>query len=993
MKKAALIFSGIITAICVFIGAAAPALSAAAEYPLVETLFNERNGLPTGEANDVLQTSDGYIWIGSYGGLIRYDGREFRNYSSEGILPSSSVRMLFEDSKGRLWIGTNDAGVFIWENDTLTKPAGQPSDSFLCVRGFAENAKGTVYACSNSGAAEIKDGVMTVYTAPSLEGKTVYSLGVDVYGRLWCADSSGGCAVLKNGEELCTLSADEWFEGGETVYSVTGGSDGSIWLGGSENHLVRLTFSGEGFGGDINTQIITFEKVSVINSLRETAGGTVAVSGLHGFAEVKGSEIIREISQEEGAASVNSSCIDYEGNLWLASTTLGVVRYTEGCFEPFEPGELSGLALNAVAVSGGKGYIGLDSGLVITGGGLSEGENEFKDSLSGARVRDVITDSKGRIWAASYSDSPVICYDPSDDSVTVYSEDNGLSGNRARVLMEMSDGSMAVGLQSGVCVISGGTVKESYTGLVYPAILSLLETADGGILAGSDGGGIYEITRGTGIDHGGLYEIKEGAVINHGFGEGLSEGVVLRMLADEESENCYFISAGSSLYYYDRNKWEFTKFTELKKEAGSIFDLYQRDGRLWLLQNSGILSADRANLLDGGDGDPVIYGFEYGLTGSLNANTRHALNGGKLYLATRDGACVFGFESPENNVPKGIINSVTVDGVTYEHPKTITVKSSVNRITVNYAALTFNDTAIYDCGYELTGFDSEEHAADNSGSVSYTNLPGGEYEFRLRIYDNSGRETVCGFKLIKEKKLTEKLWFKIGVIVFIVLITADTPMLLYGVKLRDSRRKQREYKDIVEQSLLTFADTIDAKDKYTSGHSTRVALYSKELARRIGMTEEQQENIYYVALLHDIGKIGVPDHILNKPGKLTPEEREVIQTHPKTGAEILENFTALEGISDGARYHHERYDGSGYCEGKAGKDIPLTARIIGVADTYDAMSSERCYRKPLSKEVIEAELKAAAGSQLDPEIVPHMLDMIEEGVAPYREPQKPEDKQ
>ncbi|MDE7293322.1 MAG: hypothetical protein K2N72_02750, partial [Oscillospiraceae bacterium] len=374
MKKAALIFSGIITAIFIFIGAAAPALSAAAaeQYPLVETLFNERNGLPTGEANDVLQTSDGYIWIGSYGGLIRYDGREFRNYSSDGILPSSSVRMLFEDSKGRLWIGTNDAGVFIWENDTLTKPEGQPSDSFLCVRGFAENTDGTVYACSNSGAAEIKDGVMTVYTAPSLEGKTVYSIGVDVYGRLWCADSSGGCVVLKNDEELCTLSADEWFENGETVYSVTGCSDGSIWLGGSENHLARLTFNGAdhgtGFGeGDINTQIVTFEKVSVINSLRETSGGTVAVSGLHGFAEVREAEIIREISQEEGAASVNSSCIDYEGNLWLASTTLGVVRYTEGCFEPFEQGELSGLALNAVAISGGKGYIGLDSGLVITG--------------------------------------------------------------------------------------------------------------------------------------------------------------------------------------------------------------------------------------------------------------------------------------------------------------------------------------------------------------------------------------------------------------------------------------------------------------------------------------------------------------------------------------------------------------------------------------------------------------------------------------------------
>ncbi|MCM1579694.1 MAG: hypothetical protein NC078_12955, partial [Ruminococcus sp.] len=378
MKKTKPNFCGlsVIAVIAAMIFTGAVSVNAGAEeYPLVRTLFNERNGLPTGEANDVLQTSDGYIWIGSYGGLIRYDGREFRNYSSEGLLPSSSVRMLYEDSKGRLWIGTNDAGVFILENDTLIKPQGQPADSFLCVRGFAEGADGTVYACSNSGAAGITDGVMTVYTVPALEGKTVYSLGVDPYDRLWCADSGGGCVVLKDGEEVCTVGADRWFPAGETVYSLTSTADGSIYLGGSENHIARLTFSGEGFAeSGISANIITLEKVSVINSLRETSGGTVAVSGLHGFAEVTGDKVIREIAEEEGAASLNSACIDYEGSLWLASTASGVVRFTEGCFEPFCEEELAGLAVNAAAVADDKGYIGLDSGLLITGGSLSESE-------------------------------------------------------------------------------------------------------------------------------------------------------------------------------------------------------------------------------------------------------------------------------------------------------------------------------------------------------------------------------------------------------------------------------------------------------------------------------------------------------------------------------------------------------------------------------------------------------------------------------------------
>ena len=208
--------------------------------------------------------------------------------------------------------------------------------------------------------------------------------------------------------------------------------------------------------------------------------------------------------------------------------------------------------------------------------------------------------------------------------------------------------------------------------------------------------------------------------------------------------------------------------------------------------------------------------------------------------------------------------------------------------------------------------------------------------------------------------------------------------IISSARVKAVRRRQEEYHRIVEQSLRMFAETIDAKDKYTTGHSLRVAAYSRELSKRMGMSEEVQEHIYYIALLHDIGKIGVPDNILNKPGKLTQEEMEVIRTHPMIGGKIPENFTAITGISDGARYHHERYDGNGYCEKKAGLDILLEARIIGVADTYDVMSSTRCYRKALSGDVIEEELKRVSGTQLDPEIVSHMLCMIEDGSAPIK---------
>lgn len=180
------------------------------------------------------------------------------------------------------------------------------------------------------------------------------------------------------------------------------------------------------------------------------------------------------------------------------------------------------------------------------------------------------------------------------------------------------------------------------------------------------------------------------------------------------------------------------------------------------------------------------------------------------------------------------------------------------------------------------------------------------------------------------------------------------------------------------QIVQALASTIDAKDKYTNGHSERVARYSREIARRLGKSEKEQEDIYYMGLLHDIGKIGIPDEIINKPSRLTDEEFAVIRTHPVIGADILKNISEMPQIATGARWHHERYDGRGYPDGLAGKDIPFVARIIGVADAYDAMTSRRSYREMLPQETVRNEILRGRGSQFDPEYADVMLEMIAE---------------
>lgn len=192
-------------------------------------------------------------------------------------------------------------------------------------------------------------------------------------------------------------------------------------------------------------------------------------------------------------------------------------------------------------------------------------------------------------------------------------------------------------------------------------------------------------------------------------------------------------------------------------------------------------------------------------------------------------------------------------------------------------------------------------------------------------------------------------------------------------------KRQKHDAQIIMQSMNTFANMIDAKDTYTQGHSTRVAIYAKEIARRMKFSEEEIDKLYYIALMHDCGKIGIPDAVLKKPEKLTGTEWQMIQSHTTLGSNVLENFTTIQGIRDGALYHHERYDGAGYPAGLKGVDIPLYARIICIADSYDAMSSNRCYRGRMEQRTILSELENNAGSQFDPSIVKYMIAMIKDG--------------
>ena len=176
----------------------------------------------------------------------------------------------------------------------------------------------------------------------------------------------------------------------------------------------------------------------------------------------------------------------------------------------------------------------------------------------------------------------------------------------------------------------------------------------------------------------------------------------------------------------------------------------------------------------------------------------------------------------------------------------------------------------------------------------------------------------------------------------------------------------------------SLADAIDAKDNYTKGHSGRVATYSREIAKRYGYDEKQQEMIFMMGLLHDVGKIGVPDEVINKPGRLTDQEFDLIKKHPDIGGKILGNIKEMPELAAGAKWHHERYDGRGYPEGLSEEAIPEEARIIAVADAYDAMTSTRSYRGALPQDIVREEIVKGKGTQFDPIFADIMLELMDE---------------
>lgn len=937
-------------------------------------LYDGSNGLPTSEANAIVQSDNGLIWIGSYSGLIRYDGNEFYRYdSSTGI---ASVMSLFVDSEDRLWVGTNDSGVAVLHDEEFKFYNGKDGLDSLSVRSIAEDNEGNIFIATTSGIAYIDpDGTLHVVNSPQVDNEYVcelYSTGDVIYG----ITNNYGFFTVENCKVTAFYGTAE--TGDKKVNTVYPDPDpqkkGFIYLGtdGSELYYVDLNDNFNVVGSYTVENADPESRLECVNSIRRINGllWICADNGVGYFDENMTFVKLLDVPLNN---SVDHLVEDFEGNLWFSSSRQGVMKIVENRF--IDISKMAGydkFVANSTYKYGEDLYIATDEGLRVLDSSYAAKNNKATENLTGKRIRCIKKDASDNLWFCHYgNEGELVRYDPQNDEYFVFNTDNGLVSNKVRMLKELSDGRIAVATGGGVNIISGDSVISTYNksnGISNLEILCIEEMADGRLMFGSDGGGIY---------------IADGTKVSQlGIAQGLKSEVILRIKKDAKEELYWIITSNSVAYYKDG------EITTVKNMPYSNnFDLFfDRYDRLWILSSNGIYVINREELLRDERISFVHYDMDGGLPGIATANSYSYIDvDGTLYVAASTGIYSVNINEEKENVSnvKLSVPYISLDDKTvWIHGDEIRVSADCKRINIYANAFTYS-LADPHVMYYLEGFDDAPvyTTKSNMSYASYTNLKGGTYRFHISILDSvTGREEKSFvLTIVKDTALYERPWF-IGMCgLFGVLLIFSAVMLIYRRKTVKLLKDREENRKLINEMTQVFSSCIDMKDAYTNGHSARVAKYTAMFAKRLGKSDEEVERVYNIALLHDIGKISIPDNILNKPGRLDDAEFAIMKSHSSRGYEILKNITIAPGIALGAGYHHEKYDGTGYPSGLKGEEIPEVAQIIAVADAFDAMYSTRPYRRQLPLEAVIAEIKRCSGTQFNPKVVQAFLSLAEEG--------------
>ncbi len=953
-----------------------------------ETLYNNTNGLPTSEANAIAQTQEGFLWIGSYSGLIRYDGNNFERVDSAktGI---TSVISLFADSKNRLWAGTNDNGVGVLDKgewQVFNKENGLAS---LSVRSIAEDENGLIYLGTTKGVAVVSEDMsISLIQADQIKEAYVRSVMLGRDNIMYALTMEGDIFTMKDGKMTAFYNSE--YLGVEDIHAIL--PDPAV-----PGYIYFATTKSELYYGPLNqtfrTPYANIEPLAYVNSIHKYEE-EVWVCTDNGIGRViNGGKDTIVLENLPMTTSIEEMTADYQNNLWFVSSQQGVMKMVANRFtDLYDQYHLEDDVVYSTCLSEGRLFIGTKtSGLLVLenkeilsslplekvttakGGDLPENDliQLFKNAK--AKLRSIYKDSQGRLWFCSFSKYPLVCYD--GKSAVVYSSADGLpDSDRVRAVFECEDGSMAVACTGGLAIIRKGKVEKVYGasyGINNTEILTVTQASNGDLLLGTDGDGIYII---------GDRELEH---VNTDSGNDLMSDIILRIKKDHMRDLYWIITSNSIAYMTPEHQI----VTVRNFPYSNNFDLYQNEkDAMWILSSNGIYVVPTEDMIANEDILPFFYGRENGLACYATSNSYSALTSkGDLYMSGSTGVVMTNINE-ENKVEDDV--RILVPFIEADEQKIypdengdFIVSAGTKKITV--CAYCFNYSLVNpEISYRLEGFDRSMKTIRRSEMkpIDYTNLSGGEYVFKMQLLGTLGEvQKEVSVRIVKKEALKETTWFKALSVLGLVAIVIIAAYIAGYQRMQKLKKKEQEQRTLVREIVEAFAKVIDMKDRYTNGHSTRVAEYTAMLTRELGYDEETVEKYRNIALLHDIGKVGISSETLNKPGRLTDEEFKEIKSHSGKGYVVLKDISIMPELAIGARDHHERPDGHGYPRGVSGEDIPRVAQIIAVADTFDAMYSDRPYRKRMNFDKAISIIKEVSGTQLTEDVVEAFLRLVEQG--------------
>ena len=956
-------------------------------------------------AEAVCQTADGYVWIAQYSGLTRYDSKQYVTYKSfnENGNEYSIINVRALATKDNtLYIATYK-NIFIYKDyqfSYVDVDAGTIKDIVLDETNnllyiSSSDSGATVYDFNNNSASKL----------PGLETGNVNDIALDVARNSYYYYLDDGL-FDKDGNELLNYSSSN----GVYIYDLYSYGD-ILYIGENTGTIHRYDMGQKSFLEDITVpdqinKMLYSEKENVLFVACEN-------KGLYCVNLAFDEPVISLAGDLKNKSQLVDLMIDYEGNLWIASHFVGAsglsiitknalleLLYDDAIWKGLA-GENRGIY--AVERYGNILYIlasrsiylyDLNEGKILADNAIMEAINTFatEKGITSFVPRDIELHKNKIYFAVEYVG--LVEYDLATQNITIYDidyinshntyvvpkifeDDKEHSPNSRLRSLRSFDNYLAIGYNRGIMKFDGTNFSIMY---VDSNVLFMNKTNDGKLIFNKTGG-IFEAND----DFSNIVEIPTN---NDG-----ATGNILKTLVDGDY---IYYTKNSRLFRMQKANGQYSaKEVVIPYAKGSLVELSKieykdKDGNS--IYKYVVASQTQIYITDSLEVDQItdyeFYDENNGLrTIAANTSGYYDSESQSYYFQSTDGIFVYSFnETKAGSTPVKIgVSSISLDGEQY-FGKTINIKKSVYRVSINLSVLGFKPNKGYSIYYKMEGVDKDYHLMGGDDySINFTNLAGGNYRFRAYAVDEFGQvSNEIDIQLIKERKLYEYVWFWIIAGILALGLVVGIAFLIIRQKTRQALKKQLEYKNITVESIQAIARTIDAKDEYTNGHSTRVGYYSRLIAQNLGLSEEEVDNIYYIALLHDIGKIAIPDKILNKPGRLTDEEFAVMKSHTTRGAKILKGISTIPHIVEGAKYHHEKWDGSGYPEGLKGEQIPFVARIICCADCFDAMATKRVYKEPISLENIAQEFKRCEGTHFDPQIAEVVIHMMNTGkLKPY----------